>query len=338
MFEPQNALNFLQDHLTEININEAKVICKKYNNGDCLIHIARHLGDIDSAISAIENILLDFIEMDNNDFECTSEGDLTRFPQLKNSIQAIDIGVSFLKETHTLKLFRIFTFPLYHSRTKHKNIHQTLTVLYTHFIIQSLKFIEANELLPIVVRHIRTFSNEEASLVMKQILFELEYKKNLSDSVNEMCVNDCIALINKAFEHNSTGIASNATDLYCSSCYQPIEKSTVEFLIFPCGHMFHQQVECCNSDDKCPICFKQGMGTGLAPSDEAPPQKLSKRRIQQLLRRIDFSLKKNYGSYTKMCQPSLCISRNALAVGDEKIVFGEPNMPVKILTPKIESE
>ena len=77
---------------------------------------------------------------------------------------------------------------------------------------------------------------------MRQILSELEYKRNLSVCVNEMCVDDCIEIVDKAHKRKAIGVASSAP-----------------FFVFPCGHMFH---ECCTSSEECPICFTRSRRRG----------------------------------------------------------------------------
>lgn len=334
-FDPDNALEFFEGHSTKLNLEESIKTVKKFGNADCLVHMSRMTGDINAAISSIENVLLDFTEAENNDFVCNNETQLSDFPQLKSSLQAIDICVDFLKETKSPKLFRAFAFPLYHSRTKSHNVHKTLVLLYIHFLVQALKFIDSSDLLPVVFKHIEHFNNEEKSMVLSLLLKEIEYKKNITNVVLEMTTEDCLELIQKAFQEKTKGFLSS-DNLYCSSCYQEIIKSTTSFVIFPCGHIFHDTTDCCSSLEKCPICY-DGNLSGNTIDDEAPAPKLSKRRIQQLMRRLEFSLKKNYGpdSIETLNPSSIFITHNNNMIPEDEITFGEPQVPTTMFTPVI---
>jgi len=108
-----------------------------------------------------------------------------------------------------------------------------------------------------------------------------------------MLIEDCLELVNQSFIKVTKGIQSDAT-VRCSSCLQQLSKGTDPITVFPCGHCFHAREECGNYQS-CPICTG-GIIRGVSSTQENTMTKISTRRIQQLMRRMEFSLKKNWGN------------------------------------------
>jgi len=275
-----------------LNINKTVNSCRKYLNFECLTYIARNNQDYSTAYDAIENILLDFTELENNNILCTNETQLCDYPQLLPYLSAVEIANELLQISKKKEFCYVFDFPIYHVRSKPKNVQTTLLTLYTHFLMNAFKAINVSEQFPIIIRNISSFQNTDSKTLIRQILIELEYQKTINNCLFDLCVEDTQNIIKKANIHFSKSVTSNSIT-ECSTCNQLISKSS-EILLFPCGHMFHNNQHCCLSTQYCSLC-QTGSIPDSAPASSFKP-KLTQRRIQQLMRRMDFALKRNYGS------------------------------------------
>ena len=65
-------------------------------------------------------------------------------------------------------------------------------------------------------------------------------------------------------------------------------------MVFPCGHTFH---EICINKKRCPVCTKTNKKRQKVRQmfeDDGAIKKMSKRRVQQVMRRMEFTMKRNF--------------------------------------------
>ncbi|OHT11000.1 hypothetical protein TRFO_19494 [Tritrichomonas foetus] len=311
-FNSNAALPFFNEYSSKLDIEKAKVSCRKYHVSDCSVAISKFSNDVDSAIKAVEIALINVIEQDGiESINITSETQFSQYPSLSRTLSAVNALLEFQKDTLTdvesmkdLIFFNAFTFPLYYSRKKASNIRKTLFLFFTHFLVGSTESVPIQFLFRILFRHIRQFEFYEIHEMLAQLSDEMEFKERLSKGLLEMSADDAVHLLDEVFKFTTKG-RQTTINVSCATCLKPLNPPKYgEVFIFPCGHIFHNDEDCIPLKDEdgnprkpesCPICVA---GDELIDEITANPQsssKLSKASINTLLRRLNFALKRNYG-------------------------------------------
>lgn len=327
---PSNAILFFQDHSSELDIEKAKTVCEKYGVSDCFVTIAKVTNNQEEAIKSVEKSLIDVLETEGIEtINVSSEAQLGQYVPLVRALNAIDSLLEFQKETvekegitaedgiksmKNMKFFQAFNFPFFVAREKPASVRKILFLLFTHFVIGSMDSVPVKLLFTLLFIHVRQFDFNEIREILAQLSDEVEFKERLADSLLQMSAEDTCHILDEVFKYVTKG-RKTSVNVCCSSCLKPLSPPQYgEVLIFPCGHIFHDEKECWQSKDdvgnpvrpeSCPICNK---GNDLTETLEVQipdtKKKLSKSQMNMLLRRLDFALKRNYGADVDDYRPS----------------------------------
>ncbi|KAH0785103.1 vacuolar protein sorting-associated protein 8 [Histomonas meleagridis] len=338
-YNPSEAVHFLVDHIEEINIDEAQAASK--NRIDCQVQILIFRRQYKEAIeqigNEIERTLLEFIESDS-DIAPDTIDELDSIKQLNAPMNCIRTAINLLETTDSAplqwqKMFLYFQFPIYHSSTKSDkpNISTTIILMFSYFMIASLNKITAFHLFYILTIYFSFMNQNQYREVMTNIILRINYEKNLYKGLDELLISDCIELIEKANHENTKG-----TEVinYCAICKKHLSKAGDLVEVFPCGHAVHKN--CAGDANKCPVCsglLSPAEGAG----DDTGTSKLSTRRVQQLMRRMEFSLKKNFNATSKKTQKNSVYFAPLNDYNDFQIALTEveyPNVVIDIKKPE----
>lgn len=310
-YSPSNAYTFLSKHIDEIDIDEAEKISIKANRIDCEVQIKIFKHKYFEAVSKIgkqiEDVLLELIESPTR-IPITSIDELTNIDELTKPIEVITSSIELLKCITTEQsnswqnVFLKFQFPLYHAMEKSKiethieeksSIFNTITLIFCYFVISSLNYISIQHLLTILSIHFCVCIKPKDYLyILQTIINRMNYQKDICNSLDELLIYDTIKLIKKYYQEKSKGIL--VTTNRCCVCNEIITKSSSSITIFSCGHFCHNS-PCLIDSNKCPICSK--LATQEQHTYEQKySQTISTRKVQQLIRRMDHSLKQNFNN------------------------------------------
>ena len=308
-FDPQSAKSFLQKHSDNLDLEIIKEKCTKKGIIDCTIQILTDVGNFSGAVThigaALENALITFITTSKNIDKIQTLDEMSRItnPEFQTAYQSIKIAIDLLKSTKTEKgcelqwqnMFKHFQFPLYLIQTDYKDneaLQNAVTLLFSFFVVEALNEIPTSLAFTIIAIYFGLLETKIYRSILGTIFSRLDYQKNLNKNIEEMMIEDCLDLVNQSFIKATKGIQSDAT-VRCSSCLQQLSKGTDPITVFPCGHCFHAKEECGNYKS-CPICTSGVVR--VSSTQESTVSKISTRRIQQLMRRMEFSLRKNWGN------------------------------------------
>lgn len=317
------ALSFFTDHQKDLNLEKSKECCLKFQITECLISIAKIQNNVNDGIQATEWALINLLEMDGIDqITIDSTQQLAQYPELSRAISVVEALADFQNSIvlngdfdgdDAMVFFDAFNFPFYYSRRKPQSVRKILFLIFAEFIVHSIQAIPVPVLFDSMYRHMCQFEFYEIYEVLTELSNEVEFKERLSSSLLEMAANDTCDLLDLVYQHSTKG-SQTSVNVSCASCLKPLDPPQFgTALIFPCGHILHDEKECwmCKDDDdnpakptECPICNK---GDDLEPISAKLPdtvKKLSKSQINTLLRRMEFALKRNYGSDINDYRPS----------------------------------
>jgi hypothetical protein len=327
-FDRDRALDFVKACEDTLDSEAALAAARKYGAGACMVYISKWIGGSDSTIpaEALGMILLDFTENANSGFVCESDAELGSHPELTASLHAIDGIVALLQEQADSysRFTRAFTFPLYHAAKRSANVRRTMQLLFSHFLLAALAHVDGSKLLRVVLDEIRGFTTEEYRSLVHHFLYELEYKRSTADMVVKMSVVSCQRLLVDAFEARGVGVGANSGG-NCHSCGKALGLRFDPILVFPCGHVFHNNAACCPTPEKCHWCAEHTEMLTTSPAKEK--ERVTARRVQQLMRRMDFSLKKNYGDSEESGCAAVTYFANRPAIGDGRMSFTMSSLP-----------
>lgn len=307
-YDSTNASRFMKENFYEMDIEKMTEYIEKHEERvDCrvlLYYFNQQYAQAAELIGKeIENSLLNFIESDSK-VNPQSIDELVSIPELEETMQAINDAFDILTradnrstkknetpESQCEAIYMYFQFPMYRAAQKSENINKTVTLVFSYFLVSSLSVIKADHAFAILGVHFSTLDEKQYHQFLSNVFARIEYIKNLDNSLEDMMIIDCLNLVDKAHQRAIKGIQSVMTTT-CSSCQDPLMKTGESFTVFPCGHCFHNTQQCKSSF--CTICHGGQTMTNLIKENEGQT-KLTQRRIQQLMRRMDFSLKKNFG-------------------------------------------
>lgn len=326
-YDPDNACHFLTDHINDVDLDEVERLSEKYGRVDCLVQIKIYNQQFREAIvqagQEIERKLLNFIESGffelnpkSIDELCDKTSSSSSFDDeesasvrlLKEPMDMIRVAIRLLQSRSLDKdislqwqrMYLYFQFPLYHAAQKAKedekfmNIQNCVSLMFSFFIVSSLDSITAHHALCILCLHFSVLELSQYNRIYASILSRIVYQRNLIRSLDEMLMIDTAELIQKVHQKRSRGTKSQPF-LQCCTCQEILCRSSDLFNIFPCGHCFH--LRCC-PDTKCPLCAGSFVMQNSVKDDQfsqSQKRKLTTRQVQFLSRRLEFSLRKNFG-------------------------------------------
>lgn len=302
-YDPRTAAHFLTEHITELDLDEARNICERKKRVDCLVQIRiyhqQNREAVDEIGHEVERTLLDFIESDSNASPSNLD-ELADMEELKEPMDAIRVAIKLLESTKEdsdnamqwQRVYMFFRFPIYRAAKKKDNIKNAVTMMFSYFFVTSLNTIQAHTAFLIMSIHFAGLDHQQYREVLSNVFRRIDYERNLFAGVEHMLVNDCLDLIDKVFAKETRGIGCQGIP-HCGVCHEPIMKSLSKFKVYECGHCYHLTPEC-GEHTTCPICAGMGVRTRSA-CDASDVQKMTTRRMQQVMRRMDFALRKNFG-------------------------------------------
>jgi hypothetical protein len=319
LYDPLNASHFLSEHISNLDISKAEVECEKTGRIDCLIAIKMYNQQnreaVDQIGREIERTLLDFIQSDFSEMPATID-QLSDMVALREPMETIRIAIKLLESTkkHSdnamqwQRVYMFFQFPMYLAGKKPANIKRAVTLMFALFVVTSLNTMEAYHAFLILSIHFSATEKDQFHEILANIFSRLDYERNLYGTVESMLTHDCVELAERAFLKETRGFQSEAAPK-CAVCQQPFSRMSDPFLIFPCGHCVHKGGQCGGSDH-CPQCAGNPQSAKVDLS--AGEQKLTTRRVQQMMRKMEFALRSNLGEAVDT------------SAGDAKVFFAEP--------------
>jgi WD40 repeat protein len=297
----RTAISFLRSIIYNDTFDKDKAlkIAEKYNVIDCIIEIHLHndnkLKAFELIGKEIESSLLEFIE---SDFNTKVEGidHLNELPEIDRALSAIQCAINLLlqfteeKESRKrwVETYLAFQFPLYHVKSaSNGNIKSAITYLFTYFVVSSLNHISSTLVFACLSIYFCAIEPIQYRKILNAIFSRLDYQVMLNSCVEEMLVDDCINLSDKALQTLSRGYQTDFVPT-CAVCNQPIKKSYDIFQVFPCGHCIHEN-DVCGHHERCIICT----GTGIAVKT-VDSGAVTKRNFRNLMKRFDFAVTNSY--------------------------------------------
>jgi len=341
LYDPLNSANFLREHINEMDTIKAEKLSINANRIDCQVQIKiinqQYKEAAEQIGHEIERTLIDFVQSDSQ-VAPTSIDELLDIKELQVPMDAIRLAINLLETNSADKdnqmqwqrVYFYFQFPLYLAGKAKQNIKSTTTLMFTYFVVSSLSSITAHHAFCILSIHFSGLDMLQYREILTKIFSRINYEKNLYHGLEEMLILDCIELIEKVYVESTKGILNSSTR--CSFCQKPLQKTGRPFIMFPCGHCYHTDSECLNGSTQCRLCAGQTFTTPSTVHDTTT-QKLSTRRVQQLLRRMDFALKKNFGDSKAISksQNSVFFAKSEVS-STNKIVLTEMAPPEDIYT------
>lgn len=302
-YDPRSAPHFLTEHINELDLDEAQRLCEKKGRVDCLVQIRMYNQQnreaVDEIGHEIERTLIDFIESSST-ANPSNIDELADMAELKEPMDAIRVAIKLLESTKDESdnamqwqhVYMYFQFPMYLSATKAENIKNAVTLMFSYFFVASLNTIQAYTAFLIMSIRFAGLDQSQYHEVLSHVFSRIDYQKNLFAGVEHMLINDCLDLLDKVFKKETRGIGCQSVP-HCSMCQEPIMRSGVKFKIYDCGHCYHLKKECGNHT-VCPICT--GMGSqAMIAVEENVSKRMTTRRVQQVMRRMEYALRKNFG-------------------------------------------
>jgi hypothetical protein len=321
-YDPLNAAHFLSEHISDLDISQAEVECEKTGRIDCLIAIKmynqQNVEAVEQIGREIERTLLDFIQSDFSEIPATIDH-LSDMVALREPMEVIRIAIKLLESTRThsdnpmqwQRVYMFFQFPMYMAAKRPANIKRAVTLMFARFVVTSLNTIEADHAFLILSIHFSATDKDQFHEILANIFSRLDYERNLYGTVESMLTHDCVELAERAFRKETKGFQSEASPK-CVVCQQPFSRVSHGFLIFPCGHCVHKGGKC-GGKEQCPQCAgnPQSAPVNITGDD----QKLTTRRVQQMMRKMEFALRSNLGEAVDT------------SGAEAKIFFAEPAEP-----------
>jgi hypothetical protein len=221
--------------------------------------------DVEKASAAFKDALCDFTDLRDNQVVCETVAELGRFQQVEAPLAALDCAVDLVRESRQNnqksviheEFLNAFAFPLYHASKKpNKDLQHTMQLLFTHFLIGLLEFVNPEDLLDLLTHQIEVLEPPVFRGIIELFLKQLDYEYGTAKVVQQMAVTAYQDALRKAFHVLGRGFLSDENGL-CNTCGRLLNQSTDQVAVFPCSHSFHTVVACLPNERKCPLCSEQ---------------------------------------------------------------------------------
>lgn len=301
-FEPSNASHFLNTATTweDFDLDEALKVAQKFKLIDCEIIIHRmHSNAIEAVkliVTEIEVSLLELIDSDAP-IEFADVAQMNKSESVSRQYNAVMCAIQLLeslddKENETVQrwidTFLAFQFPLYHMKTKgNTKLKAVITQLFTYFVMAALNHLRTELVFATLTIYFCAMDQAEYRTILNAIFARANYQVQLYGTVEEMLINDCLKLCNKAFERITQGYAVTDDRPKCAICQQPLSYGGSEIRVYPCGHAIHNN-SICGNYEKCIICNGAKRETGTVS------QMKTKKDTRLALRKFNFAMMRNY--------------------------------------------
>ncbi|OHT10622.1 hypothetical protein TRFO_04109 [Tritrichomonas foetus] len=303
-FRPQSAEQFLSENINDMDLEKAQQLSIKYDRTDCQVVIKMYQHQYKEATeqigTEIEKLLLDFIESDSQEMPASID-ELAGMKDMKHCVETIDIALKLLT-TITIdsndkmtfqKTYFYFLFPMYLAQKSRENIKQSVTLMFSYFVVSSMNCISPHHAFLILSIHFSHLDPDVYKLILKNITARIDYQKYLLKGLDDMLISDCLDLIDKVFLKQTKGI--EVKDLNCCVCRGKLDPLSYQnWYLYPCGHICH--VDCnAKKHEICPACTGMAATEQIVVEKDTKPKKLMPREVQRIMRRLQFALKKNFG-------------------------------------------
>lgn len=302
-YDTSNAAHFLNRAVadwTDFDLDEALKASQNYHLIDCEIIIHRLHSNASEACKLIDDeIELALLELIDSDIpvEIADVAQMKKISSISRQYNAVMCAIQLLeslddKETETIQRwidsFLAFQFPLYHMKSKsNTKLKACITQLFTYFVMAALNHLRTELVFATLTIYFCAMDQSEYRTILNAIFARANYQVQLYGTVEEMLINDCLKLCNKAFEKTTSGYA--VTDDYpkCAICQQPLSYGGSQIRVYPCGHAIHNN-SICGNYEKCILCNGDKREAGAVSAAKA------KKDTKLALRKFNFAMQKNY--------------------------------------------
>lgn len=312
-YNPQNAVHFIknrlesesEDNSISLDLDAALKIAKKWGRIDCEIRVQMHRSSYNEAVdlvgTEIENSLLDIINSQSFN-ACQTIDELSENREVDRQMQAVTIAISLLNElsheekniSRWQKVFKSFQFPLYMASKMPESDGRakTVTLIFSFFCVQSLPSIGSEITLRILTLWFSALPRHIYHAALSNIFRSLNYQTKLNEVVEDILIDDCLKIIERASQKKMGGLFSG--EPVCAICHEPVSKVYSPFKVFSCGHCLHENTKC-GFHTYCTVC--SGSGNAQPVADEIKQDINSRRNINRLMRMFNLKVKPQYTDY-----------------------------------------
>lgn len=302
-FAPNEVLPMIKEN-HDFNIEKALPVCIKYHVVDACVHIYTMIGKPTSGMHLISD------EIEYNLYTMIKKNVPLKIPtisrvafidEISTPYKLVRLAIDVLDNSpavgHTLEkmwhlIFKAFQIPLWMACTEVKDevARDGYFTFFSFFAIEALQRTDPQFIIEILHGDYQFMPDQQKRAVIRAIFAFLNQCKMLSKAVESLLLADCIKLSEEGRIVKSGGRC--VMKPRCCVCNGFITgRGGIGSIVFPCGHMFHNNSRC-GKYKRCPVCNGDQI---LASNDEISDFDMKISRAQRKLARIEYSLQPNFG-------------------------------------------
>jgi hypothetical protein len=221
---------------------------------------------------------------------------LANLPALAEPMETIRVAIDLLENlTRTRQDFALlwqkvylgFQLPVFVCAKKKPEVNAAVTLMFAYFLVTSLNSLTAKHVFLILAVHFR-MEPQQFREILTNVFRRIDYQRNLYGGVERLLIEDTIELVETVYGKRARGVKS-VMEPVCGTCGKPMTTTGGRARMLPCGHCFHDRVDC-KMEGPCPICAGE-RAHGTVVKEEVGPSKITIDRYRTLMSRMDFKLR-----------------------------------------------